>query len=342
MPAPVYNFQIEQGSAFEITFQYNNENGEPIDLSSGCVILQWQETSKTRIFNSESADQTNEGFSLTKNNLGQINFKLFSSTTKDYDFSNVIYDLDILQEVDGRTENTRILTGTIGLITRNFDVRSCDVSSGSTEQEIPVPSSSESVVVPTSTPSSSSLPEFEDLCLPSECTNIDVFSTVYNGSGITIEDYQTSSGTIDIQNTGTVENIEVAINGLRHNSPQDLLFILTPPDNIGDGSGILLSANSKIPSYVSGTAFSFMFSNRADPASYLHNINNGGLCNIFDKTDLIRFENQELLSSFDHVLDSSASGIWRLNIQDSDVGVSGSIDSWKIILTFPSPDPEEE
>lgn len=343
MPAPTYNFQIEQGSFFEIDFQYNDEDGNPVDLSSSCVLLQciYPDGSKQPlVFNSEEPDQSNKGYSLTKNNLGQINFQLFSSLTSNYTFDSIVYDLDVVTE----DENTRILTGTIGLITRNTTIPTCSLVGQAEESPSETPQETQT---PSETPTSSSVPEpsptpleFEDLCLPSECSNIDVFSTVYSGDSFAIEDYQNNSGTILIQNTGVIENFEVAINGLRHDNPQDLLFVLTPPNTIGNGSGILLSANSKVPSHASGYPFSFMFSNRANAGAYLHNINNGDLCNIFDKTDLVRFEGNELLSDFDHIMNNSVSGLWTLNIQDTDVGVSGSIDSWKIVVTYPGPDEE--
>lgn len=344
MPAPTYNFQIEQGSFFEIDFQYNDENGNPVDLSSSCVLLQciYPDGSKQPlVFNSEEPDQNTKGYSLTKNNLGQINFQLFSSLTSSYTFDTIIYDLDV---VDPNSENTRILTGTIGLISRNTSIPTCSAVGQVEESETPQETSTPSET-PTSTsgvtPEPSVTPlEFEDLCLPSECANADVFSTVYSGDSFDIADYQNNSGTISIQNTGIIENFEVAINGLRHNNPQDLVFVLTPPNTIGNGSGILLSANSKISSHASGYPFSFMFSNRANAGTYLHNINNGDLCNIFDKTHLFRFDGEELLSNFDHIMNNSVSGLWTLNVQDTDVGVSGSIDSWKIVVTYPGPDEE--
>lgn len=37
MPAAIYNFEIEKGSDFSISFQYNDAAGVPIDLSGKCV-----------------------------------------------------------------------------------------------------------------------------------------------------------------------------------------------------------------------------------------------------------------------------------------------------------------
>jgi subtilisin-like proprotein convertase family protein len=153
-----------------------------------------------------------------------------------------------------------------------------------------------------------------------------------------INDNQNNSGSITINNSQTIENIELAINGLRHNSPQDLTFILSPPS----GSGILLSSHNKINNYSSNNGFSFMFSNRAPSGAYLHNISNGGMCNIFNKTNIVEFNNQNLLHNFNHLLNSNITGIWTLYANDNDVGVSGTIDSWKLILTYPSTQEETE
>ena len=347
MPAPTYNFQIEQGSFFEISFQYNDENGNPIDLSSANAVLQWAEpntSSITTFASNDLASQNSDNYTLSCNNLGQINFSINSVGTKNLDFDTVTYDLDVIASGVDNELTSRILTGSINLVKRNFPLQEFNAAQGGTvtEEVTPTPAASSSDVSPTPTPSSLPVNEFEDLCLPADCTNLDVFSFVYTGDSFDISDYQNNSGTITVENTGVIENFEVAINGLRHDSPQDLVIVLTPPTNVANGSGILLSANSKIPSYVSGTSFSFMFSNKADPTSYLHNIQNGSLCNIFDKTDLVRFEGSELLSTFDNVVNSSISGVWTLNIQDTDVGVSGSIDSWKIIATYPAPEETEE
>ena len=125
-----------------------------------------------------------------------------------------------------------------------------------------------------------------------------------------------------------IENIELAINKLAHSSPQDIAFLLAPPS----GSKILLSANHKIVN--NNNNFSFMFSNKATATSYLHNISNGGLCNIYDKTSSYKYNNENLLYSFDHLFDTSTTGVWTLYAKDTDPLSSGSLDSWKLIVTY--------
>ena len=151
---------------------------------------------------------------------------------------------------------------------------------------------------------------------------------VYAGSGLNITDLSTSSGSITSTDTRKIENIELAINKLAHSSPQDIAFLLAPPS----GSKILLSANHKIVN--NNNNFSFMFSNKATATSYLHNISNGGLCNIYDKTSSYKYNNENLLYNFDHLFDTSTTGVWTLYAKDTDPLSSGSLDSWNLIVTY--------
>lgn len=340
MPAASYNFQIEQGSEFSIVFQYLDANNNPVNLTDKCVVLRWI-TNNNNIFTFSSATTASldnvSGYSLTGDNDGIITLQISSTKTQTYTFDTAVYDLDIVESVGNISKNTRIVTGTIGIVRRNFSlIENCSLINS--DPSIPISSDEPTVTVTvtvTETPTGTELTPTPtvgptDLCLPEDCLSLDIFSRVYSGSGIAINDYQNNSGSITISNTGIIENVELAINGLRHNSPQDLTFVLSPPS----GSGILISANSKIVNYSSG--FSFMFSNRAASGAYLHNTSNGGLCNILDKTDIYYFDNTKLISSFDHLFNSTVTGIWTLYANDTDIGISGSIDSWKIILTYES------
>jgi subtilisin-like proprotein convertase family protein len=340
MAAATYNFQIEQGSHFEINFRYLSENNSPINLSDKCIVLRWLEapTAKLATFSSATPASldNSSGYSLSGNNLGIINFQISSTQTKNYNFTNATYDLDIIESSLSSSKNLRLLTGTIGLITRNFSiVENCGLISSDPRIPLDADAPAPSVTVaPTGgvSPTPTAGPDSTDLCLPEDCISLDIYATTYTGSGFIIQDNQNNSSIISTSATGMIENIELAINGLRHDSPQDLTFILSPPS----GSGILLSANSKIPNRSIDNGFSFMFSNKASVGSYLHNINNGGLCNIYDKTNIVKFNEQNLLNSFDHIINSSITGSWTLYANDNDVGVSGTIDSWKLILTYPS------
>jgi len=324
MAAAVYNFIIEQGSDFSIVFQYNDANGKGIDLTSKCVLLRFIDNLSQNIktFNSCEANSlaSTSGYSLTADNAGTITLQISAKITKDYIFDNANYELDVVQGLlsDIDYKNTRISTGQISILKRTSGIGIPGVTPTGTTPTADI------VITPTATP------EITDLCLP-DCLTLDVYSTVYTGSGLSILDNQSVSGSVNVTNTGLIENIEIAINGLRHDNPQDLRMFLCPPS----GNKVLLSANNKISNYQSG--FSFMFSNKAPATTYLNTVSHGGVCNILDKTSIVKFSNETLTGSLTGLFNRSGTGNWRLLLNDSDIGGSGSIDSWKLIVTYVAP-----
>lgn len=407
MAAAIYNFDIEQGSDFEITFVYNDENGLPVDLSNKCVVLQMEPSDGSacyRFSSSANATINSDGWHLNTNNNGEVLFKVLSSLTNQYDFDTAIYDLDLLIFNENSINSSiRLATGSISIVKRNAlyltqcpvnrsPRGSCDSVSGLTSPRqtdysnyLFNGSTFVSTIFNSSTFSNSSfnncsfsgvifdgssfagadlrnsdlsqalLPLTEiitdqpdnaeegsndnpaiigDLCIDECLINLDLYSVVYHGSGLTINDNSVVSGSIQVEDNRNIDNIELAIDGLSHQYPQDLSMILIPPS----GSHILLSGNQKIRNFT-GTKFSYILSNKANPGIYLHNTANGGYCNIYDKTQYATWHNEPLVSSFNHLYNTSASGLWTLLIIDNDPGFSGSIDSWKLIITYT---PEEE
>ena len=320
MAAATYNFAIEQGSDFDITFKYNDENGIGKDLSGSCVVLRLNQDGIGFSTAIAASLENSYGYLFTANNLGVIRLQISSTKTQTYTFNSTIYDLDVFEIVNGLTKNIRISTGTIAIITRNFDLLTeCPTSFTS-------PSGENNGATPTVTPTPT--PDVNDLCLP-DCLQIDdVYSVVYAGSGIVINDNQNNSGIISTNDSRSIENIELAINGFRHSSPQDITFLLAAPS----GNKILLSSNDKISNYVNG--FSFMFSNKAPDTSFLNNISNGGLCRIKDKTAITTFNSGSLNPGFSHLFNHAVTGNWSLLVNDNDIGASGSIDSWKLVVTY--------
>ena len=111
-----------------------------------------------------------------------------------------------------------------------------------------------------------------------------------------------------------------------------------------------------------------MFSDRALPNVNITNVDNGGMCRIINKTNSIRFDNsipmtvcddsgcsevnvplsisngsiilgqlnnENLHSSLSHLHGYiPTSGDWSLYVTDNDVGVSGMIQNWKLIVTY--------
>ena len=332
MAAVTYNFTIEQGSDFEISFQYNDTSGNGINLTDKCILLRWiQDDNNGQIFSSQSnssLDPQNGGYTLVGNNLGLIKLNISSERTKTYAFNTATYDLDVIETINNVPKNTRIATGSIPIVKRNFSVvTDCTALSSDPDVVVVTPTTTSTGIIPTITPTIET-----NLCLPEDCLELDIYSVVYTASGLSIPDNSIISGYVTTTDNRNITNIELAINGLRHNSPQDLTMLLSPPS----GNKILLSSGDKISNYVTG--FSYMFSNKAISGIYLNNTTNGGVCNILDKTNIVKYNNETLNSSFSHLFNTPVTGVWSLIVKDNDIGVSGSIDSWKLIVTYePSP-----
>lgn len=329
MSAIIYNFVIEQGSDFTINYQYNDINNNPVDLSAKCVTLQIKPSNSeyTYTFSSrQPVTYDTYGFSLTASDKGLITLKLSAQyTNSEFTFNTAIYDLDIIS--DGNIlQNIRLATGTITVEKRNTSLLT--VCPGGDNPKQSTASSGSGSPNPSITPTPTPSGYVEDLCLATDCLNTDIYSTVYYGSGMIIPDSNIVSNSILVTDNRNIENVELVVNKLNHTNPQDLQLLLSPPS----GNTILLSANHKVNNYVEN--FNFMFSNKALPSSYLHNVTNGGLCNIYDKTNIVKYSNQTLVSDFDHLFGHSVTGLWTLIARDTDPLSSGSIDGWKLIITY--------
>lgn len=335
MPAVNFNFDIEKGSDFAISFVYNGADGNPIGLNDKCVILSLSGNDGTiRRYSSRAlADYNTNGWNLTADNNGIITWNASASETNNFNFSNAVYDLDIKEIGTIKLNNVRLSQGLINIIQRNIElVDSSCPSSLDSLVSIPSPTitnTSPGPITPTPT-----VTETTDFCLPYDCGPVDLFSTVYSGSGLVLNDLSTTSGSVIVSNTGVISNIELSINKLSHQSPSDLVFLLAPPS----GDKILLSANSKITNL--NNNFSFMFSNKASSGIYPYNVPNGQVCNILDKTNVVNYNNENLNSSFDHLFGASLTGVWNFIVADTDPLGSGLIDSWKLIITYDNNIPE--
>lgn len=305
MPAISHNTTIEQGSLYTITFTYLNTNGSRIDISSYCALLQWKTNTGDIYAFSNRYDGTD--YNMVTTNNGDVILTIPAKTTNTYNFDNAVYDLTLQEpneDYPGSGLTTyRLATGTIFIAKKNIDtplIDCADLSAGF---------------------------NLQNSC-NIECGKLDVYSFQYDGTGVIIPDNGSVVSIINTSDSRLIENIEVAINGLRHNSPQDLTIILAPPS----GDKILLTSGSKITKYRPG--FSFMFSNRAPAGAYLNNIVSGSLCLIADKTDSVKYDNENLLSGFDHLFDTVVNGDWSLIVIDNDPGISGLFDSWRLIITY--------
>lgn len=324
MSAVNYNFIIEQGTDFEINFQYNDENGNAVDLSSNqgtCVVMQMIPNSGVSATTSFSTSIQASNYSLVSSNKGLITLKLDNSLTKLYSFDNAVYDLDVIQG----TKIIRLVSGSVTIQKRQTPFPNCQVQQTNSGTGGTV---GDNTGGGTPTPTVTPVPDVEDLCLKTDCLDIDIYSKVYEGSSLQIPDLSSVSGSVSTTDNRQIENVEVVINNLNHSSPQDLQFLLAPPS----GNKILLAGNHKISN--NSNNFNFMFSNKALPTSYLHNVSNGNLCNIYNKTSSIKYSNETLAYGFDHLFGNSVTGVWNLIVKDTDPSISGSITGWKLVLTY--------
>ena len=106
MSAASYNFTIEQGATFSLTFQWKGPNGEPIDLTGSTVRMQFRPkiTSETLYF--EATDSN--GFLIVDALNGKITLTIDSETTASFKWTSAFYDL----EVEASNANvTRLIAG---------------------------------------------------------------------------------------------------------------------------------------------------------------------------------------------------------------------------------------
>lgn len=307
MAAINYDFSIEQGSYSTVTFVYQDANGNNLDLTGWCVIIQWRDNlGNIKVFSNR--EKTNN-YDITTYSNGRIVFNLSANTTNSYNFDTAVYDLDIQepneQYAGSGYKTFRLATGIISIIKR-------------ANPQTLLTNCADLLVDDTNN-------------CPIECLTSDIYSVNYVGNGLSIPDMGHITDTISVSDTRLIEKVEVVINGIRHRNPQDLQFLLSPP--IGDP--ILLANNHKISYYVPG--FNCIFSDDAPANQYLHTIRNNQRCRIYNKTtsviiDGTTYSNVE--TSFSNLQNSQAQGNWTLTIADSDPSESGTISSWNLIITY--------
>lgn len=317
--AVTHNFSIEQGSDFYITFIYQNAAGNSIDISAGNIAFRFRGNEGTEYTYLRSDIANNY---IQSGAVGEINIFFPASLTQSFVFDSAVYDLDFQPTVtSGEQLNTRIATGTINLVKKNFNEfisEDGDGAGGGSNSNVINPIGGDG-----------------DQCSTAlACIELDLYSVVYEGDAITIQDLQNNSGIIEsVTDTRAIDSLDVVINNLKHPNPQDLTFILYPPS----GDMILLSSHAKISNYdpdIYTNGFSFIFSTRGPASTYLNTVQDKGFCRIQDKTDIAKFESNNLLSSFSHMRGASVTGDFALYINDDDYLGEGTIDSWNLVITY--------
>lgn len=132
MPAANYNFTIEKGTAFVISFEYKDNDENPINLTNWLARLRWKDNQDNiKTFHSNTRNSEYE-FTITPLQ-GKITLKIPAGQTAAYTFQNAVYDLELQEPNDlysgGGRKVFRILEGSISTIERN--VPDTDAFSGS-------------------------------------------------------------------------------------------------------------------------------------------------------------------------------------------------------------------
>lgn len=135
MPAADYGFSIEKGTAFVISFEYKDDNNNPINLTNWCARLRWKDNNDT--ITTFSSNHTGNDYEFTIDPLvGKISLKIPASVTAAYTFTSASYDLELQEPNDlysgGGKKVFRILQGTITTVERNVsdtDAFNCNFDS---------------------------------------------------------------------------------------------------------------------------------------------------------------------------------------------------------------------
>lgn len=122
MPAASYNFTIEKGTAFVISFEYKDNNENIIDLTNWVARLRWKDNeSNISTFITDTRDSTYE-FVIAPTE-GKLTLKIPAAQTAAYTFTSAAYDLELQEPNDlysgGGKKVFRILGGTVTVQARN-------------------------------------------------------------------------------------------------------------------------------------------------------------------------------------------------------------------------------
>jgi hypothetical protein len=123
MAAGTYDFVIEQGTSFKLSFIYKDSLGQPIDITDWCARLTWKSSgnNSTQVFISTNTDSSYSFYIDGPAGKGTLLFP--ASTTNDFSFSHAKYDLELQSPDDlytgGGKYTVRILMGSITISKRN-------------------------------------------------------------------------------------------------------------------------------------------------------------------------------------------------------------------------------
>jgi hypothetical protein len=120
--AAEYSFSIEKGTAFVISFEYQDDSNNPINLTNWCARLRWKDNNNNIKTFTTNVRNSQYEFSLEPL-FGRIILKIPAAETAQYNFASAVYDLELQEPNDlysgGGKKVFRILQGNITTIERN-------------------------------------------------------------------------------------------------------------------------------------------------------------------------------------------------------------------------------
>ena len=122
MAAGKYDFAIEQGTSFRLSFIYKDSDGNVINLTNWCARLIWKtNTNAMQTFTSTNIDYSVYKFTIEPV-LGKVTLLFPAETTNDFAFTNAKYDLELQSPdnlyVGGGKYTVRILYGIVTITKR--------------------------------------------------------------------------------------------------------------------------------------------------------------------------------------------------------------------------------
>lgn len=123
MAAGKYDFVIEQGSSFKLSFVYKDSIGNPIDITGWCARLTWKtSTNSIQVFVNTNTNLSSYNFYLD-GPAGKGTLLFPANTTNNFSFANARYDLELQSPEDlyagGGKYTVRILMGNVTISKRN-------------------------------------------------------------------------------------------------------------------------------------------------------------------------------------------------------------------------------
>jgi hypothetical protein len=122
MAAAKYDFDVEQGSSYNLTFIYKNNAGTPIDITNWCARMLITTSDNQTITYTSGNSNSNYRMSIDGIN-GKITLMLPALTTNNFTFKTAKYDFELESNdifyTNGGQYTTRVLFGLITIIKRN-------------------------------------------------------------------------------------------------------------------------------------------------------------------------------------------------------------------------------